>query len=449
MQRATIAGLILLFASGVAVRLGYCQLTSGLGQAGPDGFREYAIAAQRVLSDGVLHSPLIARPDTDRTPSNLLPPAYVGIVALAHKLWGVETFAATLALQILNAVASALAAVLAFLIARRLAGDRAGWVAGIITTVHPAAIGYTNYLWDTALFTLAIAFTVWLSLRLGDRPRSGWRFLGFGGVLGAVALLNPAWTAAYPLLVLWPLARRGPWGRRELAGAVSLAVVGWGLAIAPWTARNYVYLGEWSYIRGGLGLELWLGVCPEVDGAGKVYEHRFPAFSDTERQRITVMGESAYIRDCKERAWATIQADPVRYLRLCAWRVVDFWGGTIFTHTDPGTSRWPQGMLRAGLMLLMAAEVGAIGILLWMAGGIPRDARWLLGMAALFSVVYCLTHVELRFRAPIAPILAVILAHAAQAALTVRRRELAPAVPVPRGSFTPRRSASASPRTFV
>lgn len=421
MRRLTVVGLLLLFVVGVALRLGYCHFARGLGQPRTAGFREYVVAAQRLLDTGVLSSPLIAQPEAARTPSNLLPPVYVGVVAAAFKLWGVETFAAVLALQVLNAAATSFAAVLVFLIGRRLAGDRAGWIAALIAVLHPGTIGYTNYIWDTALFTLAATWTVWLSLRLTDGPLSGRRFLWLGLALGAVALLNPAWTAAYPLLVLWPLARRGDWSRRTAARAVGLSVAGWALAIAPWTARNYVQLGEWSYIRGGLGLELWLGVCPEVDGAGGVYESRFPFFSAAEQRRVAALGEQAYVRDCQARAWAAIQADPGRYLRLCAWRAVDFWGGTIFTHTDPGHNRWPQGLVRAGLMAWMAAEVGAIGVLLWIVGGIPRDLRWLLGMAAIFSVLYCLTHVELRFRAPLAPLMAILVACSAVLAQQRRR----------------------------
>lgn len=427
MRRSTVAGLFLLFTAGVVLRLGYCHFTRGLGQPGIEGFREYVVAAQRLLDTGVLSSPLIAQPEAARAPSDLLPPVYVGVVAAAFKLWGVETFAAILALQVLNAAATSLAAVLAFLIGRKLAGECAGWIAGLVALLHPGTIGYTNYIWDTALFTLAATWTVWLSLRLADGPLSGRRCLWFGLALGAVALLNPAWTAAYPLLVLWPLARRGEWSRPKVARAVGLAVAGWALAIAPWTARNCVQVGEWSYIRGGLGLELWLGVCPEVDGVGRVYENRFPSFSDAEQRRITAMGERAYVRECQARAWAAIQADPWRYLRLCAWRAVDFWGGTIFTHTDPGRNRWPQGLVRAGLMAWMAAEVGAIGVLLWIVGGIPRDLRWLLGMVAIFSVLYCLTHVELRFRAPVAPLLAVLVA--CSAVLAQQRRRAAKTSP--------------------
>lgn len=436
MRRSTVAGLALLFVVGVALRLGYCHFTRGLGQPGTEGFREYVVAAQRLLDTGVLSSPLIAQPDAARAPSNLLPPVYVVVVAAAFKLWGVETFAAILALQVLNAAATSLAAVLAFLIGRRLAGDRAGWIAALVAVLHPGTIGYTNYIWDTALFTLAATWTVWLSLRLADGPLRGRRFLWFGLALGAAALVNPAWTAAYPLLVLWPLARRGKWGRRTVAHAVGLAVAGWALAIAPWTARNYVHVGEWSYIRGGLGLELWLGVCPEADGLGRVYENRFPSLSAAEQRRITAIGEQAYVRECQARAWTAIQADPWRYLRLCAWRAVDFWGGTIFTHTDPGHNRWPQGLVRAGLMAWMAAEVGAIGVLLWIVGGIPRDLRWLLGMVAIFSVLYCLTHVELRFRAPIAPLMAILVA--CSGVLAQQRRRAAKTNPAAAPAATPR-----------
>ena len=38
------------------------------------------------------------------------------------------------------------------------------------------------------------------------------------------------------------------------------------------------------------------------------------------------------------------------------------------------------------------------------------DVRWLLAIILSFSIVYCLTHTQIRFRAPSEPIMAIVLA---------------------------------------
>ncbi len=425
MSRSERFGLFCLLACALAVRLAYCHWSGGIGRSVPDCFREYAIVAEQFLSHGVLSSPLVSSAQPNPQPSDLLPPAYVGIVALTFKLLGTQTFAAILALHLLNATATSLAAVVAVLIARRLAGNVAGWLAGVLVTLHPLAVGYTDYIWDTALFTLGVALSIWGSLRLSAEPirRTG-SFFWFGVGLGLLAMLNPAWTPAYPLLVLWPLARRrAELLPRQALKATGLAMIGWALALAPWTARNYLNVGQLSYVRGGLGFEFWLGVCPEVDGDGNVYLSQYPLLNAAQQQRVTTLGEQAFVREASTRAWNAIRADPMRFARLSWWRLNDFWTGSVLSHTD-GNSRLPAGK-RAWLTWLLSAEISAVG-LLFLAGGMSRDLRWLIGMLALFSMLYSLTHVELRFRAPITPVMGITLACATWAAIRVRYRAFLP-----------------------
>jgi len=430
MPRTDTLGSLGLFAFALVVRLAYCHYAGGIGHGQPDGFREYAVVAERLLAQGVLSSPLLGQPESSPQPSDLLPPAYVGIVALTYKLLGTQSHAATITLHLLNAVATALAAVVAGLVSRRLAGHVAGWLAGIMAALHPLAFAYTTYVWDTSLFTLGIVLSVWGSLRLSDGPPSMRRYLWFGGGLGLLALLNPAWTTAYPLLVLWPLARRQPPtpGSTRLRLA-AMALLGWAIVVVPWTARNYLNADHLSYVRGGLGFELWLGVCPEVDGEGDVYLSQYPLLNADQQERVIALGERAYIRDAGTRAWEAIRANPGRFIRLSLWRAVDFWAGTVLTHTD-GTGGHQLPDRRTWLTLLLSAETATLSLLLM--GGVSRDLRWLVGALLLFSLLYTLTHVELRFRAPITPVMSITLACAAVAASQRCRRTVMASVAVQR-----------------
>lgn len=402
--------LALLVTFAFALRLAFCSATTGLGRSLGAHFQEYILAGQRLLEHGTIVCPMILE-NSSTTPSALMPPLYVGLVAAVYRVLGTETFAAMLALQLINAAATSLTVALVFLIVSRIGGPTAGWVAAGIATINPTLIGFTTYVWDTSVFSLAVAFTVYLSLRLSERPpgRRGW--LGFGLYLGGLALLNPALTITYPFLVLWPLTRSHGWRLKRMLGPVAMILCGWGIAITPWTVRNYVHFGELMYIRCGFAMEVWIGVCPEADAHGAaVYRKQFPLLNPDVQRTLASIGEQAYIRECGERARAAIAADPWRLVRLTGIRVVDYWAGTIYSHARPGGGGWPGSTARAAVLVFLSAEVLLIVVCLVILRRLDRDLAWLLAIVLTFSFVYCLTHVQVRYRVPTEPIMACLVA---------------------------------------
>ena len=405
----------LLFVLAFALRLGHSAFTTGLGRTTPNHL-EYILAGERLLKYRTLLSPLILD-DTDATVSALLPPLYVGWVAFVYAIFGSQTVASTLILQLVNAAATSWAASLSFQIARRLAGTRAAWIAGGIVLLHPACVGFTRLVWDTSLFTLGVVLTLQWSIRLTERPFGAIAWLGFGLWLGGLALLNPGLTFAYPLLVLWPLTRLHGWRSWRVIRGVSLVLLGWAVAIAPWTVRNWVQLGKLAYIRTGLPLELWLGVCPEADpGGASVYPSQFPLRNPEVQRHVATVGEAAFITESGQKASEGIRRDPLRFARLTALRAADYWAGTVFIHSASGAG-WPETKGRLLLMAILLAEVLAIATLLVLVRHVDPNVWWMLGIVVVFSLIYCVTHVEIRFRAPTEPIMAILLSILATAAI--------------------------------
>lgn len=401
--------LALVVIAALAFRVARCAMVEGLGRFASPHYAEYVLAAERLLEQGTLVSPLILDV-TPREPSALLPPAYSALVAGVYALFGVGSFPAVLILHLINATSTSLVVVLAYAVARRIAGPTSGWLAALLVAVNPLLIGFTNYLWDTSLFTLAVALCVWLSLRLGDKPAAWWAWLALGFWLGLVALLSPALTLSYPFLVLWPITKSRGWRLSLAAAPVALTLGGWLVAITPWTVRNYVHTGELIYIRSGFKFELWLGVCPEADTNGAaVYTSRFPLLNADEQERIASIGEQAYIKECGARAVAAISASPARYAKLVAIRAVDYFAGTAYSHARPGEGGWPRRTLRGVIAIFLLIEGLAVVICLAICRTVSRDLRWLFGIFFSFSIVYCLTQVQVRFRSPMEPVLAVLI----------------------------------------
>ncbi len=405
----THVALVALLTAVFAVRIAFCVFRGTLGESPPEQYREYVTSASRLLAHGTLVSPLILD-EKNLAPSSLLPPAYAALVAIVYEAFGIETTSATLVLQAINALATTLAVLTVFLLARRLGGNRAGWMAAFVAAANPLMYGYTDVLWDTSLLTLAVGVTVWFVLYLSERP-VGWRVFFFLGLwLGAAALLNPALTIAYPVIVLWPMIRFSSWTYRRLAVSIAAAVLGWAITITPWTVRNYHHFSQLSYIRSGFMLDVWLGVCPEADSDGAaVFPNQFPLNNDEVQRHVAEVGETAFIEECGQKAKAAIAHDPLRFLRLRAIRAVDYWTGSAFSHARPGGGGIPRSTQRVFVMILLSLELLIGGALLLLRRPLGRDVVCLLVMVVLYSLVYCVTHVQVRFRAPVEPLVAVIL----------------------------------------
>jgi len=116
------------------------------------------------------------------------------------------------------------------------------------------------------------------------------------------------------------------------------------------------------------------------------------------------------LKECGERAKAAIRADPWRLARLVAIRAVDYWAGTVFTHAPAGGSGWPRSAPRAAATLFMSGEVLLIVLCLLTRRRTGTDLRFLLAIVVSFSIIYCLTHVEAKYRVPTEPSIAIIAA---------------------------------------
>ncbi len=420
--------LTVLILCAFALRMAYCVATGTLGRTGP-GYAEYIVTAERLLEHGTLTSPLITG-ETDTRPSALLPPVYAAFVAAVYSLFGVNTFAATLVLQAVNAAATSLTVLLVFLVVREISSLRAAWIAALIATVNPTLFGFTSYIWDTSLFALGTILAVWISLRLSKPGTGSVKWLAYGVFLGALALLNPAMTITYPFLVLWPLIRSRGRPLGFMLRPILLTMCGWLMAIMPWTVRNYAHFDSLIYVRSGFMNELWLGVCPEADSnAAAVFARQYPLRSEDAQHEVATLGEPAYLSECRTRAIAAISRDPGRFVRLCAIRTVDYWLGTAYTHAPPGGGGWPRSTSRAVVMGFLSLEVLSVMACVFFGPKVGRDTRWLLGMLIAFSFVYCITHVQVRYRTPAEPILAVVaailLTETARAWLSRRHRSTA------------------------
>jgi 4-amino-4-deoxy-L-arabinose transferase-like glycosyltransferase len=143
---------------------------------------------------------------------------------------------------------------LAFALGRLVAGERAalgrtvGLIAGLLSAVSAPLVTYEHYLLTESLFAFTVTGML-VGLVWAWRRARAWPWL-FGGVLvGLAAMVKPIAQGFLPLAVLaaylstaawrpgmWPVLWPAP-SRRSLLTA-GLVVLGYGLAVAPWSIRN-------------------------------------------------------------------------------------------------------------------------------------------------------------------------------------------------------------------
>jgi hypothetical protein len=88
-----------------------------------------------------------------------------------------------------------------------------------------------------------VALMAALERAIDREPWSAVGFFGCGVLAGLATLVRPLTLLLPPLLLLGLMARRGG-GWRRAAVPVGLFTLGLGLAVAPWTARNYAVSGR-------------------------------------------------------------------------------------------------------------------------------------------------------------------------------------------------------------
>jgi hypothetical protein len=322
-------------------------------------------------------------------------PAYPFVLSLIDRVSGGADLlqAARLSQCLLGTAAIALIA----LVAARAAGAHAGVAAAWLAAVYPPLVWMPAYILSETLFSVLALSVVAIAGPLldgaGPHPHSAAgvsaRACAVGLVAGAATLTRPSMLFFLLLAGAWLLWRR----RVKVLTVLALGAL---VAVAPWTARNYMQYGRLVLVASSGGVNFWAGNHPLSPGEGDMAAN--PAIKrDSQRLRAAHRGlseeelESVYYRE----AFAEIARRPIWWLGLLARKV-------FYTFVPVG----PSYTLHSGLYL--AATWLAYGILLpfgvagfarlWTSGHWPR-ALWLMGWSAVLMGVVFLP--QERYRIPV------------------------------------------------
>lgn len=337
--------------------------------------------------------------DAHTGPTAWEPPLYPYLIASVFRLTGVYTHASAFILLTINSIFSALTCIPIFLIARKCFSEKvAVWTAWAWAILPTVIFWCTRWVWETSLAALLMAVIFWLTLRLEDLEGTQ-PWIAFGLLWGVAALTNTSLLSFLPPAGLWGWFRRGKTGRKSLAG-VALASLFFAATITPWLIRNYQTFGQFIFIRSNFGAELRLGNGPGADGTWMSYLH--PSQSIVALRRYEQIGEMAYVAARKREAIDFIREDYARFTWLSVKRFIYYWAGR------------PRASGSAGAIdnsVFLASSVLA----LWGLGRALRKRRpgaWLfLWLVLIYPAVYYFVFPHARYRHPIEPELAILIAY--------------------------------------
>jgi 4-amino-4-deoxy-L-arabinose transferase-like glycosyltransferase len=293
----------------------------------------------------------------------------------------------------IQAIVGALGVWLIALVATRAAGTTAGAVAAVLAAVYPPLVWIPAFaLSETLYVAVAMALVLVLS-RLVDAPgppanETRWALLA-GCLSGVAVLTRPATLFVLPLAAVW-LA----WGRRWRAALLLLVAAG--LAVVPWTARNWAAYGRPVLVASEGGITFWTGNHPLAIGDGDLAANPAIKASNLElRARHPGLTpeemEPVYYRE----ALAWIAGHPADWAVLIARK-------TFFTLVPVGPSyRLHSSLYYWGSVIPYVAVLpfAIAGVLTLRGRASQPRALWLLaGSAMLVSLVF---FPQERFRIPV------------------------------------------------
>lgn len=438
-------GLSTLAVAALALRLGTIWLLDHR-DGGPATYEHGEIAANLANGRGFVVTFL-----GSTGPTSQEAPFYPALLAGAYRLFGVDTGAAVLAVECVQAVVGTLLALSVAWLAWSLVPHwrTLGWVAGWLAAIHPAHIYMVSQVqvvvWAAWLLTLL------LSLVASPRARHAWwKALSAGALAGWLLLVDPILALALPV-VAWVFWR----GDRNMVVADGRLAAWWAacgrigrllvmsgtaaLVIAPWLIRNARVHGEPVFIKSTFGYAFWQGNNPASWGTDKIPKRSAETIrrthdgtlADRHRALWAARRETLYIDDVLlkptgyrefvgkseparsrllgARAWDFVRREPRRYLGLC-WRRLRYF--LLFDETNPKASD-PLYRIVTVTWLVLAA----VGLLVL--GPRRRSLRPTIVIFAIITAFHALTITSARFRIPLEP-MSLVWAAAALAPLVDR-----------------------------
>jgi hypothetical protein len=372
-----------------------------------------------LIAQGLLHSGCFCAYPPASTISR--PPLWPMTIAVIYGIFGPHD----LYVRIFLCFTGAGTCALIYLFAADIFNPRFGLLADVLASIYPQLYVYDDWLYADSLFiflTMAFAYSL---LRLQRTGKIRW-MIWSGLFLGLAALQRPNGIATMALLIAWVIiigvSKALPWKRVIKEGIVVLCVAT--LLIAPWTIRNYAVSGSFVPVAVGQGTVLigsyndaitkptpFFGSWINPDVADPALGHRYH-FAERQGPRAQLSRENSFQQAAEQWIKQHVSLLPT----LLEAHFIDLWK-PLANDSDQPVSRF-SSRESAKLVTAMADDdlffvyvLAALGLLF------TFRQRWkellFFYLLAIYTIAQCLAlYGTARFRAPIEPLLIILIAGA-------------------------------------
>ena len=223
-------------------------------------------------------------------------------------LYAVTGYHPLVARLVQGAVGGALVCLLVYLIGRRVVNENTGLIGAALAAIYGYFIYYNVALMTETFFIVFVLFSLYLGLRLKEKPAlARWALLGLA--LGMAALLRQTILLFIPFLLLWLYWELKKDGIRWWYFTVPVVVII--LCIAPWTFRNYVVYHQFLLLNSNAGYALFASNNPGLGIDWRNDQVVVPVPDELAGQNEAQLNQAL-----TQRGVEFILADPGRYLWL-------------------------------------------------------------------------------------------------------------------------------------
>jgi len=345
-------------------------------------------------------------------------PLYPALLAGVYGVFGHDLVAA----RVLNVVLQTFTGWAIWRVGRSYFSPAVGVIASALFAVNGTTIYFAGEILSTSAEMLAAILALWATLRV-TRAWSSESLVLCGLAWGTAAITRPNFLFALPVVLvgLWVSAKKSAEAanRKPLAALISGAAVwfvGLALPIAPVTAANAIYGGEFVLIATQGGVNFWIGNNPESTGVLSVlpgYGNTWTmedAEAEAERETGRSLKPGELSRFYYEKGQRFLADNPAPALRFIIRKAALFFNRFEVSNNKhmlyfSGLSPWLPPLMYLNFGLLV--PLGLLGsFALWR----RFEIKILIGLALIYALSVVLFFVTSRFRMPTVPWLLLIAA---------------------------------------
>jgi hypothetical protein len=366
----------------------------------PFGFEASNIAHAWVCADQGYASPF----GGDTGPTAWIAPGVVVLYVISFALWGCFTFKSILFGFAIALVVSLITTVVVFRIGERVGGDpNVGFLAALFFACLPfeawifQIAGHLDF--NLQVLWFAVLLLAILRAMESDGIGSG---LELGAVSAVAALFNPGLVLGTTVGFLFAV-RGKSW--REVARFTLLLSLAHVVILGPYVAFQSIRLGGFVPVKSNAGFELFIGNTPEARGVLEdlAFQAHHPSQNATEFVTYGAIGEMEYLRDAERRFRENFQI--LDFLRVTVRRTFYFF---LAYKVKPWDSSAVVSAVKAAMWAVPVLSLVALLAVRRKRLAAAEGAMLLFTLA--YVAPYLVTGVMERYRIPIVPTVAVVLA---------------------------------------